>query len=225
MLHLIIGDAALELVPREIRKHPSVVNDARRRALEPSQLLLDRSLHHHAMLKLDENERRARPDLVHLTLLSITSTPLYQSGGVRVYIQTRDDLVLTLKEGTRPPKSYARFRDLVQKILTERPEEGLITVSECSLPGLIEEIGGDLVVGFSTQGRETSFQDIAREISAARNPIAVIGGFPKGHFDPKTVSEFDEMVRIHRDSLDAHVVAARLVYEVEKLQPRSKESV
>jgi len=218
VLNLVIGEAALELVPREIGRHPSVVKDARRRNLLPSQLLLDRSLHHHAMLKLKEDEKRGRPDLVHLTVLSITGTPLYMSGRVRVYIHTRDDLVLTLKERTRPPKSYARFRDLMQKSLADRPKTGLITVEESSIAGLIDRINGDLVIGFSTQGKETTLQDVALEVSASKNPIAVIGGFPKGHFDPKTVSRFDEMVRIHRDSLDAHVVAARLVYEIEKLE-------
>jgi rRNA small subunit pseudouridine methyltransferase Nep1 len=217
LLNLVIAEAALELVPREVEKHPSVRNDAKRRELEPTQLLLDRSTHHHAMLKLAENEKRGRPDLVHLTLLSITSTPLYRKGAVRVYIHTRDDVVLDLKEGTRPPKSYARFRDLVQKLLVEKPKSGLISVHEWSLPRLIDQVNGDLVVGFSTQGKESGLEKVAREISEVKEPIVVIGGFPKGHFSPQTVSKFDEMVRIHPDPLDAHVVAARLVYEVEKL--------
>lgn len=216
MVNLIIAEAALELVPREVERHPSVRNDAKRMELEPSRLLLDRSLHHHAMLKLSDDEKRGRPDLVHLTLLSITSTPLYREGKVRVYVHTRGDLVLILKEGTRPPKSYARFRDLIQKVLSDRPESGLISVREWSLSRLMDEVGGDLMVGFSTQGRETSMEEVARELSEAKNPIAVIGGFPKGHFSPEAISKFDEMVRIHPDPLDAHVVAARLLYEVEK---------
>ena len=97
-------------------------------------MLLDRSIHHHAMLKLAEDSKRGRPDLVHLTLLSVTSTPLYQEGLVKVYIHTRDDIVLELKEQTRPPKSYARFRDLVQKLLSEKPKSGLISVYESSIP-------------------------------------------------------------------------------------------
>ena len=114
VLNLVIAEAALELVPSEISRHASVRNDARRRELDPSGILLDRSIHHGAMLKLEEDYKRGRPDLVHLTLLSVTSTPLYQAGGVKVFIHTRDDVVLDFRERTRPPKSYFRFRDLMQ---------------------------------------------------------------------------------------------------------------
>ncbi len=219
VLHLIITESALELVPAEISEHPSVRNEARRRELKPDETLLDRSIHHHAMLRLDDDGKRGRPDLVHLTLLSITSTPLYQKGQVRVYVHTRDDLVLELRPQTRPPKSYSRFRDMVQKLLIERPDSGLITVYETSLSGLLDRIGPDVVIGLTTQGKMTSLETVAVEISRAKNPAVLLGGFPKGHFTPETIGRLDEIVRIHRDSLDAHVVAARLIYEIERARP------
>lgn len=184
--------------------------------MEPSDILLDRSIHHHAMLKLPDDSKRGRPDLVHLTLLSITSTPHYLSGQVKVYIHTREDIVLELREGTRPPKSYARFRDLVQKLLSEKPESGLISVYPASILGLLKRIGADLTIGLSTQGKMTSFEELVSELSKKRNPAVLIGGFPKGHLTAETVASLDGMVRVHPDSLDAHVVAARLVYELER---------
>ena len=223
MLNVIIAESALELVPRRLLTHPSVRNDASRREAAPGDVLLDRSIHHHAMLKLAESEKRGRPDLVHLTLLSVTSTPLYLAGQVKVYIHTRDDVVLELKEGTRPPKSYARFRDLVQKLLKERPEGGLITVYESSISDLLARIRPDLVIGLSTQGKMSSLEEVAVEIASANNPAIVIGGFPKGHFTPETISWLHLVLRIHPDSLDAHVVASRLVYEVERLVAPPRE--
>lgn len=218
VLNLIIAESALEQVPPGIANHPSVRNEARRREIEPSETLLDRSIHHHAMLKLADDSKRGRPDLVHLTLLSITSTPLYQSGQVRVYIHTRDNFVLELKEQTRPPKSYARFRDLVQKLLSEEPESGLISVYRASIPQLIDRVGADLVVGLSTQGKTSNLEEVVAEISKKKNPAVLIGGFPKGHFTPETAATLDRIVRVHPDSLDAHVVAARLVYELERIE-------
>ena len=218
MLTLVIAEAAVELVPREIEKHPSVRNDARRREIAPSEVLLDRSTHHHAMLRLSDSLKRGRPDLVHLTLLSITSTPLYRKGEVEVYIHTQQNLVLRLQPGTRPPKSYPRFRDLMQKVLSERPTEGLISVSESSIPSLLKGIQTDLVVGLSTQGKQSSLEEVATMVLESKRPAVLIGGFSKGHFAPETVVELDEMVRIHTDPLDAHIVAARLVYEIEKLK-------
>jgi rRNA small subunit pseudouridine methyltransferase Nep1 len=216
VLNLIIAEAALELVPHEIAGHASVRNDARRRELKPTELLLDRSIHHYAMSKLPESEKRGRPDLVHLTLLSVTSTPLYLSGRVKVFIHTRENVVLELKEGTRPPKSYARFRDLVRKLLVEKPDSGLIVAYDSTIPELLSRIKTDLVVGLSTQGRISTLEEVAVELLKATNPTVLIGGFPKGHFTPETVSWLHLVVRVHPDSLDAHVVAARLVYEVER---------
>jgi rRNA small subunit pseudouridine methyltransferase Nep1 len=216
VLNLVIAEAALELVPAEIAGQASVRNDARRRGLEPTELLLDRSLHHAAMSRLKEDHKRGRPDLVHLTLLSVTSTPLYQAGGVKVYIHTRDDVVLELRERTRPPKSYFRFRDLVQQVLKERPDSGLVVYRESSIPQLVKSMGADLVVGLSVQGKPAGLEDLARQLAGARSPAVLIGGFPKGHFTPETTRAVDSLVRIHPEPLDAHVVAGRLVYEFEK---------
>jgi len=216
VLNLIIAEAALETIPDEIIRHPSVTNDARRTGNEPSTLLLDRSIHHAAMVKLGDQFKRGRPDLVHLTLLNATSTPLYQDGLAKVYIHTRNDVVLEFRERTRPPKSYSRFRDLMRKSMREMPESGLIKVYELSVGALLKNIGPDLVVGLSIQGGSSSYEEEAAQLSAKRSPAVLVGGFPRGHFTPETTESFDRVVRVDKRSLDAHVVVARLIYEVEK---------
>jgi rRNA small subunit pseudouridine methyltransferase Nep1 len=215
-LNLVLAEAALELVPSEVRNDPSVASDARRRGVESSRILLDRSFHHRAMLRLKEGLKRGRPDLVHVTLLSITGTPLYMDGGVKVYIHTYGNEVLELQEKTRVPKSYFRFRGLVEQALTEKPKTGLLRVRESSFERLVKEIGSDSVIGLSTQGRKTSMDELSAMIGAARKPCVVLGGFAQGHFSPKALEVMDELVRIHDKPLEAHVVAARVVYEVER---------
>jgi rRNA small subunit pseudouridine methyltransferase Nep1 len=215
-LHFVIGEAALELVPESLWRHPSAKSEAARRGVEPGKILLDRSIHHAAMLKLEDEYRRGRPDLVHLTLLNVTSSPLHQEGNARVYIQTIDDSIVEFGEGARPPKSYARFRNLMEKLLVERPETGLVKVSDGSLPDLLKEIGSDLSVGLSVQGPLMSIERLAGDLVAKKDPLVVVGGFPRGHFLTRDVKSFDSLARIDQRSLDAHVVAARVVYEVEK---------
>jgi rRNA small subunit pseudouridine methyltransferase Nep1 len=215
-LHFVIGEAALELIPETIWREPSVRKDAERRGREPGGILLDRSVHHSAMLKLADGYRRGRPDLVHLTLLSVTSTPLHQEGRARVYIHTLQDSVLEFGEGARPPKSYARFRNLMEKLLVERPEGGLVSVRDASLPRLLKGVGTDQSAGLSIQGAPVRLEDFAADVARRKNPAVVVGGFPRGHFLPKNLKAFDSLVRIDDRALDAHVVAARVVYEVEK---------
>ena len=215
-LSLVLAEAALELVPGELRNDQSVASDAKRRGVDASRILLDRSFHHRAMLKLKDGLKRGRPDLVHVTLLSITGTPLYVDGLVKVYIHTHADEVIELQEKTRIPKSYFRFRRLIEQALTEKPKTGLLRVWESSFERLVKEIGSDSVIGLSTQGRKISMDELSAMIGAARKPCVVIGGFAEGHFSPKTLEAMDELVRIHDRPLEAHVVAARVLYEAER---------
>src|SRR3989442_5199906 len=150
-LSLVIAESALELVPHEVRRHPAVVNDAARRERAPSKILLDRSLHHAAMVGLKEDYKRGRPDIAYMTLLSGTGTPLYEEGSVKVYGHTRDDVVLEIAEKTRLPKSYFRFRSLVEKHLSERSSSELIQTQVMPIRKLLRQVvRADLVIGLST---------------------------------------------------------------------------
>jgi rRNA small subunit pseudouridine methyltransferase Nep1 len=222
-LNVVVAEAALELVPRELWRDPSVVSDSKRRGVEPSRILLDRSFHHRAMLKLEDGFKRGRPDLVHAALLSITGSPLYTDGLVKIFVHTHGGLVVELEERTRIPKSYFRFRGLIEQILVERPKTGLLRVQPASFEKLVSTIGSDSVVGLSTNGRSVSMEELSAIILAARNPCIVIGGFPHGHFARGTTDFLDELVRVHAKSLDAHVVASRVLYEVEKRVERTND--
>jgi len=216
LLNFVLAESALELVPKEIRRFQAVVSDSNRRQADASTILLDRSFHHSAMAKLKDSEKRGRPDLVHVTLLSVTGTPLYLDGLVRVFVHTYDDLVLEIAEKTRIPKNYIRFRGLMEEALREKPRQGLIKVHSMSVKELISRERADEAVGLSVQGKQMPIEDLARNLARAREPCVVVGGFPHRHFSAETLSAFDQLVRVHPKPLEAHVVAARVVYEVEK---------
>jgi rRNA small subunit pseudouridine methyltransferase Nep1 len=216
-LNFVLAEAALELVPKELWKSPAIVSDSRRREADASRILLDRSFHHSAMRRLRDSEKRGRPDLVHEAVLSVTGTPLYLDGSVRLYVQTSADMVLEVAEKTRIPKSYFRFRGLMEKLLAERSEDELVKVYPGTVRELVQKsISPDVVFGLSVQGRQMGLEELARKIRGAKNPCVLVGGFPRGHFSKETLALVDELVRVHPKPLEAHVVAARVVYEVEK---------
>jgi rRNA small subunit pseudouridine methyltransferase Nep1 len=216
LLNFVLAESALELVPKEIRGSSAVVSDSRRRGLDPTAILLDRSFHHSAMTRLKDGEKRGRPDLVHAALLSVTGTPLYLDGRVKVLVHTYPDLVLDIAEKTRIPKNYLRFRGLMEKALVEKPGEGLVRLMAMGIRDLIRKVlAPDLTIGLSVQGRPVSLEQLAKKIGDARNPGVLVGGFPRGHFSKETLASLDELLRIDTRPLEAHVVAARLVYEVE----------
>jgi len=221
LLYFVLAESALELVPKEIRRQPAVASDAKRRQKDPSEILLDRSFHHSAMAKLKDSEKRGRPDLVHITLLDVMGTPLYLDGSVRVFVHTYDDVVLEIAEKTRIPKNYLRFRGLMEKVLVERPKQGLIKVHSMGVKELVRMISSDEMIGLSVQGKMTSLEELARRVIAAKNPSVIVGGFPHGHFSPGTLSVMDQLVRIDARPLEAHVVASRMIYEVERAETGS----
>jgi rRNA small subunit pseudouridine methyltransferase Nep1 len=216
LLNFVLAESALELVSKEIWSHPAVVSDSRRRGLEPGEMLLDRSFHHAAMTRLRDSEKRGRPDLVHVALLSVTGTPLYLDGKVRVNVHTCSGSVIELAEKTRIPKSYLRFRGLMEKCLTERPASGLLVYHEEPFARLLGSLRPDKTYGLTVRGRQVSLPAFGREVAAAKNPCLLVGGFPHGHFAPEIEKKADELVRIDSRPLEAHVVTARVVYEVER---------
>jgi len=216
LLNFVLAESALELVPKEIRKLPAVVSDSKRREADASAILLDRSFHHSAMARLKDSEKRGRPDLVHSALLSATGTPLYLQGRVKVFVHTYCDLVVDIAPKTRVPKSYLRFRGLMEQVLLGRGDK-LVTARPSKLTDLVRKaVKPDITVGLSVQGRKMELEDLAGRLMSADNACLIVGGFPRGHFSAETLSVVDELVRIHEMPLEAHVVTSRLLYEFEK---------
>jgi rRNA small subunit pseudouridine methyltransferase Nep1 len=215
LLNLVLAESALELVPREIRIKPAVVSDSKRREMDASKILLDRSFHHSAMERLKDSEKRGRPDLVHGVLISVTGTPLYLHGKVKLLVHTYGDVLVDVAPKTRIPKSYLRFRGLMEKVLSGQGDE-LVKARPSRLPDLVRKLAPDITFGLSVQGRKTELEELAGRLMSADDPCVIIGGFPHGHFTPGTLSVVDELVRVHEMPLEAHVVTSRLLYEFEK---------
>ena len=116
-ISLILAESALEMIPRSISSHPAVASHARRTGSPPSRMLLDNSWHYAAMKNLQNAEKRGRPDLVHICMISATSAPIYQRyNALKIYVHTFDNHIIHLGCGVRIPKSYHRFAGLVESL-------------------------------------------------------------------------------------------------------------
>src|SRR4051812_38012604 len=115
MISLVIAEAAIESVPTQLIDHPSVKNHAQRQGRPPTEILLDRSYHHSAMIhsNLKSGWKRGRPDIVHFALMEALSTPLFIEGRLNVYLHTINDKLISIGENLRIPKSYFRFEALM----------------------------------------------------------------------------------------------------------------
>ncbi|MDH3610282.1 MAG: ribosome biogenesis protein [Nitrosopumilus sp.] len=218
MISLILTESSLELVPKELQSHPSVISHGKKLGKTPFEILLDNSWHFAAMKGIKNEIKRGRPDLVHFCILEATTIPLYQKNEIKIYIHTIDDKVIYFGDNVHIPKSYHRFAGLIEKLLLEKTIESngevLLEIKNKSFSDLIDEIKPSKVIGFSTKGEKHSFENSASRLT--ENSCLVIGGFQKGHFSDAILNKIDQLISIDEASLEAHVVVARMLYEYEK---------
>ena len=219
-------EAALETLPRKMWSLPSIRLYARARRKRPEQVLLDRSFHHRGMLGLEDAERRGRPDLVHFSLLEAMDTPLFRSTKLQVYVHTYDDFIITFDRSIRLPKSSHRFTGLIEHVFEEDVRRGsmlgvnssrLIQIRSQTFGELVEQTSPSVVIGLTTLGEMIPGSRLSQEVISSQKPMIVVGGFPKGHFTGRIGDHLTSERSIHPSSLDAHVVIARVIYDIERL--------
>ncbi len=220
IIRLILAESALELVPRDIIDHPSVLKTARRRHKKPTEILLDVSLHYHAMKKLRNKHKRGRPDIVHVVLLEALSSPLNIEGKLELIIHTISDYVIYIDPSTRIPRNYNRFVGLMEQLLTHGKvppdsDKPLMTAVAMSFKGLMTELGIKNIILLSEEGEIVKTEDICEYAIREEMPI-VIGGFPHGDFSDEVKSFAKYVFSIYHKPLDTWVVVSRILTACEK---------
>jgi len=218
MISLILSESSLELVPSELKHHPSVISHARKLGKHPSEILLDNSWHFAAMKGIKNEMKRGRPDLIHFSILEATTIPLYLQNKMKLFVHTTDDKVIYFGQNIHVPKSYHRFEGLIEKLYQEKKiianNDVLLEIKEKTFSELLDEINPSKVIGFSTKGTLSSYEKIAAKISD--DTCIVIGGFQKGHFSDSIENKISDLYSIGDESFEGHVIVARILYECEK---------
>ncbi len=219
-LHLLLAEAGLELVPRELWGHPAVRSTARRRGRGPGEILLDVSLHGKAMVGLPSREKRGRPDIAHFCALLALGSLLNRHGLLRLHIHTFDGRVIGVAPHVRLPRNYNRFVGLIEQLLlTGRvppgAEEPLLWVEPWGLEEAVERIGPTRVFLLSERGARVSPSELARRVISERKPMVIVGCFQAGDFSEGVKRLAHEAVSISQFTLDAWTVTAKVLSAVE----------
>lgn len=220
MLTLILAESALETIPKKLLKHPVIKRYSEKREKPPEFLLLDRSYHHTVMKSVKRNEKRGRPDIVHLALLEALASPLNKEQLLQVYVHTINDYMITVDPQVRLPKNYNRFIGLMEQLFEFRkiPPTGppLLTLTREALPHLFKKIKPTFILAFTRKGSLRTLEDAVAKISDEEKPMVMIGGFPHGHFSTTNLKLVDEAVSIDVEMLEAWTVTSRVIYEYER---------
>lgn len=220
LLNLVLAETALEMVPKDLWSHPAVRRHSKRLKKPPQYILLDRSLHHSAMRRLGENEKRGRPDITHFVLLEALGSPLNKEGLLQVYVHTNQNFAITVNPKARLPRNYTRFIGLMEQLfqLGKVPPEGesLIDMKNKTLQDLLSEVKADYILAFSTEGQAKTLEEAVSSLQAKGRPVVIIGGFPHGRFSQSTIKLADEVVSVDSEMLEAWTLTSRVIYEYER---------
>ncbi|KXH72505.1 MAG: hypothetical protein AM326_11145 [Candidatus Thorarchaeota archaeon SMTZ-45] len=222
MLHIILLDCAIELIPREITSLKQIQKYSARRGKKPSEIILDQTHHGQSMTKLSLSERRGRPDITYLSLLSILETPLCKEGLLSVHLHLQDGSIVEVHPDVRLPRNYDRFVGLIEQLLLEGrvPPQGdpLLRFVDITLGNLISELKdgspSSMTLLASESGKKTSVENLQNLLPQDSSiPVIVgVGAFPHGPQPEEITSYFDTHLELDKEMMMTWHICAEFLW-------------
>ncbi|MDD1776486.1 MAG: 16S rRNA methyltransferase [Candidatus Methanomethylicus sp.] len=220
MITIVIAEAALEMVPKELLNHPSVTRAAERKGKKPEETLLDISYHYAAMKNMENWDRRGRPDITYLTLLNLLERPLNKTGQLTVYVHTLDNYILEIDREINLPRNYARFQGLIEQLFEvgRVPPLGkpLMLLKRGTLEDIVKNVSHSSTILLTEKGKTVRSGDYFPELLKKGDPLIVIGGFQRGEFSKQNLKLADEKISLYKDALDTWIIASMVSHELER---------
>lgn len=222
MLNLVFVDSELETVPRNMIDDYAVRKFAKEKRKPPQDVLLDSNFLHGAIERYfpGKANRMGRPDIFYHMLQVTQSSILNLKGGLRVYIHTKNDIVITIRPETRVPKSYNRFEGLIEDLFRKMevgPEGNrLMTLKKMDINTLISTKFMDTeIVLLSPAAQKSPVDEIFHKETEAHDFTVLIGGFSEGDFHSLLKGKFRE-ISIFEEELTIWSVAMEMICQYER---------
>ncbi|MFW9821317.1 MAG: 16S rRNA methyltransferase [Candidatus Thorarchaeota archaeon] len=216
-LIIILVECGIELIPKEIRNHPSVKKNLSNQLY--SSQLLDTALHHSAMKNLVNSEKRGRPDITHLCLLNAFGSPLNKSGNLEIFLHTINEKIYRFNPEIRIARNYNRFKGLMAKLLIDdkidMKKTPLITHVNENIANLIYTFNTENIYLLSSRGRLINSYEQLFPRNIKENTVAIIGGFQKGNISKEIMEISQHIISISQFPLDAWVATNKIITHYE----------
>ena len=207
-IRIVIVEASIEKVPKDLHKHPAIQNDAKRRRRSPDKILLYLPIHYTALLSKGINTtKRGRPDILHRLLLLIQDHPLNKMGLIETYFHTTNDEIYWVNPETRPPIHFYGFEGLMIQLIEKgrippEKEPTLIKRLDLTLEELVREEDRE-VYALEKEGIEIWKTDIKKIFG---NTL-LIGGFQEGEYRRDIADLIDYRLSLAKETLKASTAA------------------
>lgn len=222
MLNLVFVDSELETIPHNMIDDYAVRKFAKEKRKPPQDILLDSNFLHGAIERFfpGKTNRMGRPDIFFHMLQVTQSSILNLKGGLRVYIHTKNDMVITIRPETRVPKSYNRFEGLIEDLFRKQevgPEGNkLMTLRKMDINSLISSQFRDSeIVLLSPEAQKGPANEIFHKGSGTQDYTILIGGFSEGDFHSHLKGKFRE-ISIFEEELTIWSVAMEMICQYER---------
>lgn len=224
MLIMILADAELEPVPKELQDHPSVIKNAKRRRKTPSKLLLDSSLHRSAFKDKAEALRRGRPDIVQFFLLLCLDSIPNAEGKLATMVHTRNNELIEISPDLRMPRSHNRFVGLMEELFDKGQvpdKKPLMKITRnTTLEGVLKKAEPKTTICLAPGGELVEIVSLFEDL---KGPIAcIIGGFPEGDYTSPAKELSDRIVSISPHILKVWTVASNILVSYNQSQKTYK---
>jgi rRNA small subunit pseudouridine methyltransferase Nep1 len=217
---ILLFESNIETIPPEIAGDRSLVKVAKgKKGRKSGQIILDRAVHHFAMQHLSDGLARGRPDIAHISILSVTDTPAYANGTVKLLIHTIGNRLIEPANRWRPPRNYRNFLGLMEALMeagrVPLSGEPILKLETGNIEDAVSRTRAEHVVLLSSHGR---LCDLREKVESLKGRLVtyLVGAYAKGEPRADIVSVADEVVSIHPSPLSSSVVIARLLYEIER---------
>ncbi len=222
MLHIIFLESAIELVPTNLTSTKLIQKHASKRGKKPNQLLLDQTHHGPVMTKLEDADRRGRPDIVFLSLMALLETPLCKQGLLSIHLHLQDGRMVQVNPAVRLPRNYDRFVGLFEQLLLKGkvPPEGesLLRVTNEVLSDLMSRLKAEnpqSVSALCIEGGTPTTIDGLGSIFPGDTTVPVIlgvGAFPHGDFSEEIKVLFQNHIELDPEVMMAWHVCAEILW-------------
>lgn len=221
MLHLILTETALEMIPSEYDKDPIVKKWIQK--FSNAARLLDTSLHHHLLAKLKNREKRGRPDILHHFLLDTLGSPANIAGQLKIYFHTKSALY-SVSPDMRCPRDYHRFKALMVQLLElgnipKKKPYFIRRETENFSHWITTRFPEKNIYQFTVTGEKISLKHISDTIvQSTEDSALLIGGFQKGHFSATIKNLPGQKIALPDRGYDSWVVVNRVLSFYEQAQ-------
>lgn len=219
VLTLIVADAELELIPDQMIDDYSIRKMAKDRGKRASEMILDSNYMHGAISRTfpGKENRLGRPDIIYILLNVALESILNKEGKLRIFVHTKNDLVISVNPITRVPKSYNRFIGLMEDVFRKGAivsgENTLLSLEKRNLKSLVELAGKGRIITMWPKGKPVPASEI---FESGEDATVIIGGFSEGDFR-SDISNFGEALSIYSSELTIWTVASEIIVNYERM--------